>query len=267
MRRVLFLVAASLLAQPALQFEVASIRPSPPITPELVQAGLPIGMRIVGDRVTIGFVTMSGLIQWAYNVKDYQVTGPSWMEEQRFNIDATLPPGAGREQFPALLRELLKERFRLKVRQEQREASVYVLTQSVSGIRAKPASIPQPTAEVGGVIPTQMTNTGGAEVFTSERGSLRRTSGPNGMHVEWDRLSLSDYAETLASALSTPVVDRTGLSGVFQLSIDYPPQGAQNDLSTTVLESVRSLGLRLERAKIPLEHVVVESVERTPSEN
>ena len=80
-----------------LTFDVASVKPSEPITPQMVQAGkLHVGMKIDGSRVDIGNFTLTQLIMKAYDVKSYQVKGLPWMgpTAQRFDIVANLPAGA-----------------------------------------------------------------------------------------------------------------------------------------------------------------------------
>src|SRR5215471_17920813 len=109
----MILTAASLSAQtPAAgpTFEVASIKPSVPITPEMVKAGkLHAGMKIDGARVDIGNFTVLQLITKAYDVKSYQVQGLAWMIPlaQRFDVIANLPAGATKEQVPEMLQALL----------------------------------------------------------------------------------------------------------------------------------------------------------------
>src|ERR1700675_4174750 len=101
------LAAGSLLGQTpaeALVFEVASIKPSEPITPAMAAAGkLHVGMKIDGVRVDIGNFPLMQLICKAYDVKAYQVSGPSWLlTGQKFDIVANLPHGATKEQVPQM---------------------------------------------------------------------------------------------------------------------------------------------------------------------
>src|ERR1017187_7513788 len=124
------LAAGSLLGQtPA--FEVASIKPSEPITPAMIASGkLHAGMKIDGKRVDIGNFGMMQLICKAYDVKSYQVSGPSWlkvvgMSGQRFDIVANLPEGATKEQVPQMLQALLAERFKLVIHRETKDQPVY----------------------------------------------------------------------------------------------------------------------------------------------
>src|SRR5262249_10875140 len=104
-----------------LQFEVASIKAADPITPATIASGkLHIGMNIQGTRVDIGYMSLADLIPIAFNMKAFQVAGPEWMRDQRFDIIGKMPEGATKEQVPEMLQALLAERFQLKVHRENR---------------------------------------------------------------------------------------------------------------------------------------------------
>src|SRR5947209_12578947 len=109
--------AASLLAQ---TFDVASIKPSAPITAEMVTSGrIHAGMRIDGAKVDIGNFPLMQLICKAYDVKMYQVSGPPWvLTGQKFDIVANIPAGATPEQVPQMLQALLAERFKLTIHKD-----------------------------------------------------------------------------------------------------------------------------------------------------
>src|SRR3954447_17771297 len=111
----LVLLAASFAQTPAAApaFDVASIKPSEPITPAMIAAGkLHAGMKIDSSRVDIGNFPLMQLICKAYDVKPYQVQGPPWlMSRQRFDIVANIPAGATKEQVPQMLQTLLADRF------------------------------------------------------------------------------------------------------------------------------------------------------------
>src|ERR1019366_4635921 len=141
------LAAGSLLGQtPA--FEVASIKPSEPITPAMVASGkLHAGMKIDGKRVDIGNFGLMQLICKAYDVKAYQVTGPSWLKTvglagQRFDIVANLPEGATREQVPQMLQALLAERFKLVIHRESKDQSVYAMVIGKGGLKIEESQPP-----------------------------------------------------------------------------------------------------------------------------
>src|SRR5260370_3342594 len=99
---------------PRLEFEVASIKPS--AAP--VAGRLAAGVKVDGAQVHGSFLALKDYIRSAYKVKDYQISGPSWLGSERFEIDAKLPAGATREQVPEMMQTLLAERFELKTHRE-----------------------------------------------------------------------------------------------------------------------------------------------------
>src|SRR5215831_13750982 len=120
-------------------FEVASIKPSEPITPAMIASGkLHAGMKTDNARVDIGNFPLMQLICKAYDVKMYQVQGPPWlMSGQRFDIVANMPPGSTKEQVPQMLQALLAERFKLVVHRDSKEQTVYGLVVGKGGIKMK----------------------------------------------------------------------------------------------------------------------------------
>src|SRR5262245_58113052 len=101
-------IAGAALAQtPKIEFEVASIRASDPITPQAIQSGkLRIGVNIDAQRVDLAFLSLADLLPIAFNVKSFQVQGPDWLNQQRFDIIAKIPEGATQEQLPQMLQAL-----------------------------------------------------------------------------------------------------------------------------------------------------------------
>src|SRR5262245_4920220 len=130
MRRIVLALAllsasAGAFAQ-ALKFEVASIRP----TADDAVNGPPIGMRVTGSQVRLSGLSLKDYIGMAYDKEPPQVIAPEWAGTQRFEIAATLPAGATRDQIRTMLQALLAERFQLKVHPESREFPVYALVVS-----------------------------------------------------------------------------------------------------------------------------------------
>ena len=126
------------------EFEVASVRPSAPPTDRVN-----IGMHVDGARVSCTYLSLKDYIRIAHRVKDYQVTGPEWLASERFDIAATLPAGAAREQVPEMLQALLAERFQVKLHRDMKEFPVYSLTLAKGGLRMKESPL-DPDADSGG---------------------------------------------------------------------------------------------------------------------
>ena len=140
---------------------------------------------------------------------------------------------------------------------------------------------------------------GGASMVVSggEGGTTKITPGANGqMHMEMERMTMATLAQTLTPMLDRPVVDHTGLKGAFTITLDLnmqdllqvarvagaganfpPPPGAPAGLAPgltasdptggSIFMSVQQLGLKLEKQKAPIETIVVDSVDKNPTEN
>jgi uncharacterized protein (TIGR03435 family) len=288
-------------------FEVATIKPSAPMNPAMVASGkLHVGMQIDAARVDIGFFSLADLIRTAYAVKAYQVSGPDWMSGQRFDIVAKMPEGATKEQVPEMLQALLAERFKLAVHRESKEHSVYALVQGKGGAKLK-ESAPDPEApaadkEKGGMVigqgSSQLRVSGnpasGMVVSNAESGTTRMTMVNGAMHMESSKMSMEKFAELISRFVDRPVVDMTELKGNYQVALDLSmddirnvartagvsipamepaaepgkaPADAASEPGGTVLTSVQQLGLKLEARKAPMETIVVDRLEKAPTEN
>ena len=111
--------AVAQVAASNLTFDVASVRPSPPLDMQKLRADMQagkmpnFGMHINGLRAEYIYLTLKDLITLAYKVKGVQVTGPAWLGTEHFDIVATMPEGSKRDDAPAMLKALLAERFKL----------------------------------------------------------------------------------------------------------------------------------------------------------
>ena len=123
-----------------LSFEVATIKPAEQITPAMVQAGkMHIGLAIDQARVDIGYLSVCDLVAQAYKVKAYQVECPDALKAQRFDILAKMPAGATKDDVPAMLQELLKDRFKMTTHRDSKEHPVYGLMVGKGGPKMKEA--------------------------------------------------------------------------------------------------------------------------------
>src|SRR5690349_1288496 len=163
-------------------FEVATLKISEPITPELVQSGrLQMGVSIDSKYVRISKLSLLELVSLAYQLKSYQLTAPSWMANQRYDIQAKLPEGGARGQVPAMLQTLLAERLALKSHREPQERKVYALTVAKGGHRLKeaaPDNAPkEPPASTGQIRGGLAVAPGGAVSTLDPGGNSRMTPG------------------------------------------------------------------------------------------
>src|SRR5579871_3603130 len=165
-----------------LTFEVAAIKPAPPIEPAKIMAGkMKIGMTVNQARVDIGNLSLADLIRIAFKMRPYQVNGPDWMGSQRFDIQAKMPEGATKEQVPEMLQGLLAERFKLSFHRDSKEHSVYALVVGKTGIKmkeAEPDPAPKPPADAEGT-PPQPPGKGGMVIGSGEN-QVRVTQNSDG---------------------------------------------------------------------------------------
>ncbi len=315
MQRLLlsFAVVAGLVAGQS--FEVATIHqaamPSAQDLAKAVQGGtLRIGQQIQGNQVSFNLMPLRSLAAIAYDVKPLQVTGPDWAMTQPYNITALMPEGSDAKQIPAMLQALLKDRFKLVARKTDAAQEVYALQVAKDGHKMKvaPAPAPEPAADAPAKPGERTLNIGGQEIKVNQAGAAGGTavvsSAANGaqkismsrdgkMHMEIERMTMAQLAETLTPMMDYPVIDRTGLTGAFSLALDMsmadimniarkaggamagalPAGGGQpgglaaSDPGGDLTAAVQKLGLRLDKQKAPVDALIIESAEKTPSEN
>jgi uncharacterized protein (TIGR03435 family) len=267
------------------QFEVASIRPSGPPGGDHMN----VGIHIDGARISCTYFSLKDYITAAYSVKIYQVSGPDWIGSERFDIAATLPPGATQEQVPDMLKALLADRFGMKFHRETRDFPVYGLVIAKGGLKMK-ESAPAPEDPDDKAKPaTNVTGTGG-------RGGVHLDYGHGSFFTMADnkftarKLAMASFAEVLARFEDKPVVDMTGLKGSYDFDLVFTPEdymamlirsaiaagvtlppealrmlsGSSGD---SLLDSLATLGLKLETRKAPLEVLVIDHIEKAPTEN
>src|SRR5579864_1001235 len=233
---------AQAVALPA--FEVVSIKPSAPIDIAAVRAGKAhIGTRIDAARVDIGTASLQRLICTAYRLKPYQVTGPEWLKNSMFDIEAKMPEGGKVAQVPEMLQTLLTERFGLKIHYESKEQPVYALVVAKGGPRMKEsAPDPAPAADAekpgekvmsmsiptsqGEVRLTRSAQGGYIEMPGGEiGGKLRATVNEGGgappkIHLESSGTTMKNLAEMLSvGVVDRPVVDMTELTGKYEVAV------------------------------------------------
>lgn len=289
----MFLAAGSSFGQPP-SFEVASIKPSPPIDPKTIQSGqLHRGMMIDGARVDIGRFRLAQLIMKAWGVEMYQVQGPSWlMTGQPFDVVANLPEGATREQVLAMLQKLLADRFKLQVHVDKQPHDVYALVVA-EGSKLKesaPAVNTAPQLVTGSSTTSiKMGNNGGGVVTDGAGRKQTMTPSQDGtmVRLEYSGTTMAELAAEISPLADRPIVDETGLKGRYDVAMDVstrevmaaarsmsgaaPPPAAggaeASEPGGSLFTAIRSMGLKLERRKVPMLVVVVDHCEKMPTDN
>jgi uncharacterized protein (TIGR03435 family) len=318
-------VSAGQTAAANAAFEVASVRASAPLDVSKLaaqmQAGsMPrFGAHVDGSRAEYDYMSLKDLIANAYKVKTYQVTGPGWLDTERFDIVAKMPDGSSKDDAPAMLQALLAERFKLAVHRDTEEHPVLALVIGKGGPKLKESPAPaEAIADDAPLKPGEMKvdgPNGPMRVSRNGDGSVTMNMGAKGtttqridvqsrmVHMESDTVTMAGFADTLTNLLQMgggggkQVVDMTGLKGNYQVAIDVSlmdimamaraqgidmpmrrpssgdadssPAGLASDPSggSTVYASVEKLGLKLEQRKAQVEQVVIDHVEKTPTEN
>jgi uncharacterized protein (TIGR03435 family) len=308
----IILSGGSLFAQAqAPTFEVASVKPSEPITPAMMASGkLHAGMKIDGKRVDIGNFGLMQLICKAYDVKTYQVSGPSWLQAvglagQRFDIVANLPEGATKEQVPQMLQALLAERFKLVIHRESKDQAVYAMVVGKGGLKIEESQPPAPSPDgtetpnpaVTGSSSVSVNQTKGGAVVSDGTGKQQKmTPSPDGKSMRFEiwGATLAELAEGLSPMVDHPIVDMTGLKGKYHVTLDIsmqelmniaraagaavpaaegggdaskPAELASDPGGSSLFTTIQTLGLKLEPRKTPMAFIVVDSVEKMPTEN
>lgn len=243
----LALAVAVAPAQTKPTFEVASIRPTSMDMAQLAAQArsgqMPrVGAHIDGGRAEYVFVSLKELIVLAYKVKPYQITGPDWISNQRFDIAAKLPDGASRDDVPAMLQSLLEERFKLVLHRETKEHPVLALVVGKGGPKLKESpEAPKPIdpnaplasgeRQVDGPDgPMRMTvnrGTGGATMNMGNKGTITYGMDPatRSLKVEGSGVTMSGFADMLTGLSMAggglQVKDMTGLTGYYQVAISF----------------------------------------------
>ena len=237
-----------------------------------------------GGRFSAPSATLRGLITAAYGLLDIQVVDAGrLLGDNRFEIEGRTKPDVTIDDARAMVRSLLAERFALVAHRETRELPVYVMTMArddrkpgpqmvLSGLECAlprgPTGVPPPPPPPGGPTVGRVLALNG---FASRCGSLFFNSTAGG-HWSLRETTMPRVAERLIDYLGRPVIDRTGLSGHFDVDLTYTPDNPVVDASNapnapSLMTALREqLGLKIEPSKAPVEVLVIDRV-RQPTEN
>ena len=231
----------------AAAFEVSSIRPA-----AIWKAGGEGSKRskieYSPESLSMWNVDLTDCVQWAYGIKFYQISGPGFPGSERYDVLAKTGDSVPVKQLRAMLQDLLEKRFQLRLHRETKMLPVYELVVAKGGPR-----LPVPKADTD-LSPTHATE------------SLPRVQ--DGSFVFQDA-SMAEFAAKLSllRGVDLPVIDRTGIKGLFDITLKSAANAILQPDGPTVSTLVQEqLGLKLVSAKTPIEVIVIDHVER-PSEN
>jgi uncharacterized protein (TIGR03435 family) len=256
--RIRFLSTPALLAfvcsaACAQSFEVASIHASEP--------GLRTGNIHTDPGVfTIHNMTLHFCIEWAYGVRPLQITGPAWLGEVRFDINAKAADhNADDDQLRLMVRAMLADRFGLQVHHEQKEQQIFALSVAKNG----PKFHPKGTKDASRFTESA---TDGATGFSEDKTGAMA-----------DHVTMGDAANKVSELVNRIVIDKTGLTGRYDFRLDLTPymtpdtdgkDGAKADIMSILFAGFNDqLGLKLEAGKEFVDLLVVDAVNKTPTEN
>ena len=228
-------------------FDAASVKRSPPQT---LGKGGGSNMSASPGRLTCTNVPLKRYLMAAWGLKDYQVSAPDWMNDERYELTATMPAGTPPHEVLLMLQALLVDRFKLATHSEMKEQAVYALVVERNGLKLKPAE---------GF---------GTSVSSSPKGRSMRAN-----------VTMKGFAGLLSGFLDRPVVDMTGLTGGFNINLEWAPDEMPSNPSgnggragdgvpgPTIYTALHGVGLKLEPRKAPIEILVVDRAEKVPVEN
>jgi bla regulator protein blaR1 len=235
-------------AGPAPSFEVASIKPN--------KSG--IGVSSWNDhkgRLTGTNITLEGYIRQAYEVRSYQISGPAWIKSERYDITAKPAGVANADQVRLMMQDLLAERFKLTLHREKKMLPVYELVVAKAGPKLQ-------------IIETDVHHT-----------SSSANSNPGRVYAQ--HMSMAQFAEVLSHQTDRPVIDATALKGTYNFKLVWTPDDKQSnspgqtngsgtndgDAPSIFTAVEEQLGLKLEARKAPAQMLVIDHIEKIPTEN
>ena len=246
-------------------FDVSSVKISE-LSDMRGEAGRKANLRAEPGSLSIRNMTFKSCVSWAYHVKDYQVTGPGWIDGERYDIAAKAAGPVPEDALRIMLQGLLAERFKLACHRETRDLPVFVLTVAKDGLKMKPSE-------------------GEGE------SSFQPVKGVGKLAIAASHTTVSQFADLLGGPLRMPVLDETGLTGGYDFTVDlsryidlaavqgpggdpgHEGRGVTSPMDASIIENAlvmamrEQLGLKLESKKRPIDMIVVDRAEKLPTEN
>jgi uncharacterized protein (TIGR03435 family) len=203
---------------------------------------IPHGVKVDQAQVDIGYSSLADLIRIAYEVKPYQISGPDWMADQKWDIQATIPDGAQPSRVPQMLQVLPAERFGLTVHRENQGRRVYGLEVAKGGPKLK-ATLSGEAPIEGKPLAVAISGDGNATVSSGAGFGITRTAmQPDGsMHFESSKMTPAQLADALSFYLDRPVIDLTHLQGSYLVALEFSGAVFAMQLSKPELRRIPNL--------------------------
>jgi uncharacterized protein (TIGR03435 family) len=254
---------AQQLAPALASFDVASVKPL---------QGIPnnLSMSRSGGRIRWN-TTIMGIVMYAHRIQAFQETGMAHVPYTFYAVDAETRPDATDDQIRLMFQSLLAARFKFQFHRETRELAGYSLMPAKGGVKIKPTPPDAPSAP----LPEWFAHGGDAMSEAIEGKILATAEGRGITAITGRRITIAQLVQTLEEQLRAPINDQTGLIGQYyfgfkSIRVDAPPDADANSaiLAPTLFDALReSLGLQLEKRTAPVEMLIVDHVEKSPTEN
>ncbi len=247
---------------PSPKFDAVAIKPAAPSADGRIMVGIRGGPGTPNPgQMDFWNISLAELIQNAWNVKGFQVSGPDWLQSERFDIQAKVPSGATKEQGRMMLQNMLADRFKLVLHSSTKDASIYALVIAKGGSKLKEAET-------------------GPNAAPPKRAMMVDRTGL--MKMDLKGASMGAIVDMLGLQLDRPVIDMTGLTGSYDLLMEFapdpaimamktggigPPPSPDSNAPTIFTALTDEAGLKLEARKGPVETVIVDSMEKMPTGN
>ena len=264
-------------------FEVASVKPSAPAS-QGRGGGLQGGPGTADPgRITHSRVTLQRLIGEAYGVDFDQIQAPGWIAEERYDIRATVPPGATKDDVKVMLQHLLEERFKLALHHITKDFSVYELTIAKGGAKLKENTENLEPARPGD--PRLAPDQDGFPQFPPGKSGMAGAPVNGLLHTTARGMPLSALLFQVGAQLGTitgqntyapgRIVDKTGLTGKYDFHLEYAGGGGIGTADASdpsggpsLMEAMeKQLGLKFTKTTGHLDVIVIDHAEKTPTEN
>ena len=264
--------AAAALAQTGapITFEVATIKPSDPNARGMFMRPSP------GGRLTVSNMSVKDMVGFAWGVQPFQISGgPAWIASARFDITAKADGTAKMPELMLMLQSLLRDRFQLAIHKETKELAIYGLVLAKKDGKLGPRLI---ESKEGGCTPPDPTKPppppdpvkGPALACNQLFAGIEQVRGVS--------VSVQRLLPILSRYFDRKVVDQTGLTGTYDITLEWTPDDAHlaqlpadaprpADNGPSIFTALQEqLGLKLESQRGPVEMIVIDRAEK-PSEN
>ncbi len=257
-------LALPLLARPA--FETATVKH---VAPDHMAKRIPLNNELAErgrfqggpgskytDRIEYSGVTLKMLLKRAYDLKGYQISGPAWIDTERYDVVAKLPPGTNQGQLRQMLQSLLTERFQLQQHRSSKRLMAYRLTIAKGGPK---------------LLPPQKLPDGKQQMEEARRNHQERVEAwqrepgrsITGRSIGLGSSTTEQLAESLSYILDRPVKDDTKIEGLHAFRIQWVPEDPNAFPGPNIFMAVEEqLGLKLEGERQMVEMLVIDTAEQ-----